>query len=405
MQRKSFFYIALLAISAVSFVTSCKPRDLTEEDVFTNADDIDALIRQTDAEYRIYNLNDFVDTYMTEQGNFWSDTSQYRTRATNGDGVYLFSIDTIPTNTHGIYIRGRISTDDYGGNFYKSLIIQQIVDGKQQNLRISADLGSAGGLYQIGQEILIRCNGLCVGRYGDQPQLCVAAYNNNIYASNASQKIGWAPGRIPSSIFRNITTLIGHPDQSLLQYDTIQIADFINIYREINDANKFEKERQMRMMDGSLVVLKDVWFTGQYSSTSGDLINCTTGDPEEDQNANVFAPTTGNVGFPQSRIITDGTNRTLVSNSEYSKFSHFYIPGADSTGVANCPNYRGTITGVLGQFRDNAGYSRDQYDWSITPRNINIGNRNPINDIIMYHIETGAAWVPQEYKANNTAAE
>lgn len=203
MQRKTYIYTAITATAIVTALASCSPKALTEDDVFKKTTNIDSLIQTRESEYKVYTLNEFVATYMTEVGNFWSDTSQYRSRATNGNGIYLFAIDTIPTDTIGIYIRGRISTDDYGGNYYKSMVIQQVVDGKQQNLRISVDIGSASGMYQIGQEILIRCNGLSIGRYGDQPQLCVPAYNNNIYAQNASQKVGWAPGRIPSSIFRN----------------------------------------------------------------------------------------------------------------------------------------------------------------------------------------------------------
>ena len=271
MQRKIYYIAALFAATATALFTSCEPRAITEDDVFIKSTNVDSIIRLRDAEYHLYTLNEFVDTYMTEQGNFWSDTSQYRTRATNGDGIYLFSLDTLPIHGAGIYIRGRVTTDDYGGNFYKSLVIQQVIDGKQQNLRVSVDLGSVGGMYQLGQEILVRCNGLCIGRYGDQPQLCVPAYNNNIYAQNATQKVGWAPGRIPNAFFRNAVTMLGVPDQSKLQYDTITIADFINL----ND------EKQMRTMDGRLVVLKNVWFTGKYEN-QGTLTDCTTGDPETD---------------------------------------------------------------------------------------------------------------------------
>ncbi len=385
MQRK-FFYIALCAISAATLFTSCEPRAITEDDVFIKSTNVDSIIRLRDTEYHLYTLNEFVDKYMTEEGNFWSDTSQYRTRATNGDGIYLFSLDTLPTNGEGIYIRGRISTDDYGGNFYKAMVIQQIVDGKQQNLRLSVDIGSVGGMYQLGQEILIRCNGLSVGRYGDQPQLCVPAYNNNIYAQNATQKVGWAPGRIPSARFRNVVTMLGVPNPALLQYDTITIKDYINV----------TDEKQMRTMDGRLVVLKDVWFTGKYEN-QGTLTDCTTGNPDTDSYANVFAPTTNNIGFPQSRVISDGTNETLVGSSEYSKFSHFYIPGANASGIAECAKYKGTVTGILGQFRDNARYAHDKYDWSITPRNINIGNSSTLNDIVMFNTETGEKWIPQEY--------
>ncbi len=353
---KKTLYISAIALAALA-LSACTPDPISPESAFLTESQVSELVAADGG--TIYTLNDFLDRFMTEQGNYWSDTSLYRTRANNGDGTWLFSIDTLPANGNGIYIRGRITTDDYGGNFYKTLCIQQIVNGEQQALRISVDGSSVNGMYPLGQEIIIRVNGLAVGRYADQPQLCVPSYNNNYTASNASQKVGWAPGRIPWARFQLATKRIGRPDATKLQVDTISIATF----QAITD------ETTMRQWDGKLICVKNVYYTGQYE-TNGTLSNCSTGDPEKDSNANVFAPTTQNVGYPQSRIITDGTNRTLVSCSEYAKFAYFYLPGADASGVSDCPNWKGNITGILGQYRDNARYAHDVYDWSITLRSM-----------------------------------
>ena len=192
-------------------------------------------------------------------------------------------MDTIPSFGKGIYIRGRVTTDDYAGNFYKAMVIQQVVDGEQQNLRISLDLGSSGGMYQIGQEILIRCNGLAVGRYANQPQLCVPSYNNNIFAMNASQKVGWAPGRIPGSFFRNVTKMIGLPDQSKLKYDTLTLDD---LYTQIPRIPTIDSAgmAKTRYADGRLVVIKNVHFTGEYND-NGTLQKCDTQHPDSSTNA------------------------------------------------------------------------------------------------------------------------
>ena len=349
---KKTIYISLAALSLIAF-SACTPAPISQSDAFLTEEQVAQMV--ADDGGTIYTINDFLDAYMTEQGNFWSDTSLYRTRATNGDGTYLFSVDTLPTNGPGIYIRGRITTDDYSGNFYKSFCIQQIVGGEQQALRVSVDASSVNGMYPRGQEVLIRVNGLAVGRYADQPQLCIPAYNNNYAASNAAQKVGWAPGRIPWPRFKQATSRIGKPDLSLLQVDTVLISDFQNI----ND------EATMRKWDAKLVCVKNIYYTGEYEY-NGSFTACSTGDPSEDSNANVFAPTTLNVGYPQSRVIADGTNKTLVSCSEYAKFAYFYLPGADKNGVADCPNWKGQITGILGQYRDNARYAHDKYDWSIS---------------------------------------
>ena len=346
----------MIAITLVALCIACTPNPVDESKLFLTDTQADELIAQG----TLLTLQEFKDTYMTEKGNFLSDTTLYRTRATKDGKNYLFSIDTIPVSETPVYIRGRVTTDDYAGNFYKAMCIQQIVDGKQQALRLSVDAGSIGGLYQIGQEILIRIDGLAIGRYANQPQLCLPSYNNNIYANNAEQKIGWAPGRIPMAIFNARTKCIGKPDISKLVYDELKITEFTSVLNL----------QETRKWDAKLVRIKDVHYTGQYFTTSGTG-KCTTGDPEVDQNANVFAPTTNNIGFPQTRVIEDANgNKTGISASEYAKFAYFYIPGADQNGTANCPKYVGDVVGILGFYSDNAKYDPAYDDWSISIRSL-----------------------------------
>lgn len=391
---KTSKYISYIVLSTfVLAMDSCEPRSLNEDDVFASEDKV----AEWTADGRIYGLNEFLDTFMTEKGNFASDTCPYRDRSHDAThDLYLYSVDTLPVGGPGIYIRGRITTDDYAGNFYKAMVIQQIgEDGKQQNLRISVDMGSSGGMYQIGQEILIRCNGLAIGRYANQPQLCVPSYNNNIYAMNASQKVGWCPGRIESSVFRNATHMIGTPDVRKLKYDTLTLAE---LYADIQlkpttDAAGMDK---VRKADGRLVVIKNVHFTGEFDN-NGSLAKCDTLHPDSSSNANVFAPTTTNIGYPQSRVISDGTNKLMCSSSEYAKFAYYYLPGADRHGVDNCPNWTGTVTGILGWYLDKASdmasNKLDGYEWSVTPRGIpGIG----IADINMYN-DHDDPWIPKEF--------
>lgn len=400
---KYILYFVLCPLALL--LSSCEPKPLTEDDVFVSEEGLaQQLEKENPQGYTIYNLNDFLDQFMTEEGNFASDTCPYRERSTNAafPGIYLYSVDTLPTNGPGIYIRGRVTTDDYAGNFYKSMVIQQVTDWQtgaaieQQNLRISVDLGSSHGMYQTGQEILIRCNGLAVGRYANQPQLCVPAYNNNIYAMNASQKVGWAPGRIPSSVFRRNTRMIGAPDQSKLVYDEI---DLTTLYSQIpqKPAINAATMNQVRKADGRLVIIKDVFFTGQ-TDDNGTVKDCIYAHPDSSSIANVFAPSTQNIGYPQSRILKDQAGKTICcSNSEYSKFATYYLPGADSTGVANCKNFEGKVRGILGWYHDNASKlgSINGNEWSVTPRGIKgIG----MDDIQMfYQGEEDRPWVPKEF--------
>ena len=366
---KKILYIALVALCV-----ACTPNPVDESKLFLTDAQADELIAQG----TLLTLQEFKDTYMTEKGNFLSDTTLYRTRATKNGKDYLFSIDTIPASATPVYIRGRVTTDDYAGNFYKAMCIQQIVDGEQQALRLSIDAGSVGGLYQLGQEILIRVDGLAIGRYANQPQLCLPSYNNNIYANNAEQKIGWAPGRIPMAIFNARTKCIGKPDVNALVYEELKIKDFTSVLNL----------QETRKWDAKLVRIKNVHYTGQYFTINGTG-KCTTGDPEIDQNANVFAPTTNNIGFPQTRVIEDANgNKTGISASEYAKFAYFYIPGADKNGTANCAKYVGDVVGILGFYSDNAKYDPAYDDWSISIRSL--------DDLQLYDAD-GNLWPRVEY--------
>lgn len=285
-------------------------------------------------------------------------------------------------------------------------------DLKQQNLRISVDMGSLGGMFQIGQEILIRCNGLAIGRYANQPQLCIPTYNNNIYASSAQEKVGWAPGRIPAAKFRNAVKLLGAPDQSQLIYDELTLAD---LYTKRGVAFKMNNTvadmQKIRKLDGRLVRFKNVHFSGKYYTQDGKMENCVYKHPDSIAEANVFAPTTKNVGYPQSRIIENraGSRTICVSNSEYCKFSNFFLPGAqpDSTNaVSDCKNWYGTISGVLGWYCDNASSTYagglknlTGKEWSITLRGIPGFGVSDI-EIDTYDntfIKRDTAWIPQEF--------
>lgn len=357
MKASKYLFIAVLAAA----FTACN-YEVNTDSLYLSEDGV----KELTADGKIYHLEELLDSFMTEEGNYLSDTSLYRTRATKGDGVYLYSIDTLPSTGAGIYVRGRVSTDDYGGNFYKALVIQEIVDGKQQNLRLSIDLGSASGTYPRGQEILIRCNGLAIGRYANQPQLCVPSYNNNTNAQKADTKVGWAPGRIPAPICRKNFHLIGKPDETKLVYDKVTIAECIANYTDIRGA---------RYIDGRLVQLDNVWFNGNCLDQQKNPIPCVhynaetnVGNPEvADSNADVFAPTTNNVGYPQSRCITDATGQwTLVSTSEYAKYAHYYLPHEVVDDAIVYGTYKGTVRGVLGFYMDNAAYAPGQDSWSIT---------------------------------------
>ena len=394
MKRNNIISIALTAIVAFA-ITACTPNAPSEESCYLN----DQQVAEWTKDGQVYNLNDFVDAFMTEAGCFdnYRTRSYYHNTAKNMD-IFLFSIDTIPTDGPGIYIRGRIATDDYGGNFYKALVLQQIVDGEQQTLRLSVDMGSASGLFQKGQEVIIRCNGLSIGRYANQPQLCVPSYNNNIYAHSANAKIGWAPGRIPAPRFREACKLVGTPDASQLMYEEMSLPDLHTKYVSNFKMDSWDAVKKIRQIDGHLVRVTGVCFTGSFDD-QGSTENCVPyvaptdstaakGDPTVDgSNAYVFAPSTGNVGYPQSRYIRGGSKLLLVGASEYAKYAHFYLPPK---------KYVGYVQGVLGYYLDQPPtekYPLATSKWSITPNNL----QEDILPDCQNSEDPANLWIPQEW--------
>ena len=403
---KKCLYLAFGTFVLIA-MTSCEATEPEKGVLFISEEEADAMI----AEGHLYSINDFMHTFMdTEKGDFGDKENPYRSRSTNGNGIYLYAVDTLPSDGEPIYIRGRVTTDDYAGNFYKTLIIQQRTNWEtgeeipQQNLRISVDLGSVSGMFPMGQELLICCNGLAVGRYGNQPQLCVPAYNNNMFAMNATQKVGWAPGRIPAAKVRNCVYRIGRPDPTVLKYDTLTLQQLFSEVPEVPQQT-VEDMWKVREADGRLVCLKDVKFTGE-ANNDGNLVDCEYAHPDSSTIANVFASTTKNIGFPQGRIIksNDNSKRMGCSNSEYSKFANYLLPGAKQSkdeAVAGCTNYRGTITGILSWYCDNATGTKNgtmsklwDLNWSVTPRGISgVG----VNDINLYYAKKKQYWVPEEF--------
>ena len=71
-----------------------------------------------------------------------------------------------------------------------------------------------------------------------------------------------------------------------------------------------------------------------------------TGTKKHSQPKNmIFAPSTGGVGYPQLRNISDGTGDIAVATSEYAKFATKPIPPS---------NYSGNITVIIGWYKNYA---------------------------------------------------
>jgi hypothetical protein len=158
-----------------------------------------------------------------------------------------------------------------------------------------------------------------------------------------------------------------------------------------------------------------VHFSGEFDDLNDGPKQCNryaasdttdVGNPELDGNACTFGPTTGNVGYPQSRYAVDKAdskvilvdsqkkhapkNAVLISTSEYARYAYFYLPAL---------KYVGSITGVLGYYMDNGKYDPDGGEWSITPCNI--------GDILpeCQKEDADPRWIPTEWKLGTPQPE
>ena len=68
------------------------------------------------------------------------------------------------TVTEDLWLKGRVTTSDRSGNFYKSLYIQDSPDGPGIEVKIGRN--SLYNEYKLGQQICIKLNGLTDGEYG-----------------------------------------------------------------------------------------------------------------------------------------------------------------------------------------------------------------------------------------------
>ena len=238
-------------------------------------------------------------------------------RTTYMKSAELFTADRITADKQ-LVINGIVTSTDIEGNVYKYIAVKEETPNGQ-SIRISVDASGISGLYPIGQRVSVIMNDLCIGKYGDSPQVGI------YYLRPKDSRI--SPGAIPMEIAREHIIPYGEPEPQAVVADTMTIA-------QINAAPR-------ETMHYRLVCIKNVWFTGKGFDFGKPA---TIAD-----NLKIFAPTTNGIGFPQSREIQDGTGSAVVATSEFARFAQQKLPAA---------TYKGNITVLVSWFKDkpnNAG--------------------------------------------------
>ena len=344
----------ILGVAAVTMLAAChkydEPKDITYDGKHYAEEGSDQEWKAT------MTIGELVtnEKYFSEFG----DVSKYPPRersyegaSKSGKNLGLFSVQDITDN---IIIVGRIASTDVPGNIYKSIYIQDC-ENPDYGMKISVDAGSLGGQYPIGQKIAIKLQGLAIGKYARMPQIGVPYYNNAKDGMDNAGKIGWEVGRIPPQVFKEHVQLIGIPDKSKIVVKTMTIAQ---IKATADDYKEIAK------LTSRLVRINGIHFVPYTWSTQGALTTLSGSfDCANDGDANVFAPTTNGIGYPQPRCFsTDADsitapNSLALGTSEYAKFACSPLPGDE---------YWGSITGFISYYWDNGRDSAvNDKVWSI----------------------------------------
>ena len=92
---------------------------------------------------------------------------KHRDRNTGAGNQQPDSIVNRLANSTLRFIRAVVVSSDEGGNYYKSMVVQDSTGGVELEL----DMTGLYTKYPVGQQVIIALNGLCVGDYNSLPQI------------------------------------------------------------------------------------------------------------------------------------------------------------------------------------------------------------------------------------------
>ena len=231
-----------------------------------------------------------------------------------------------------LWVKGRITTTDQPGNFYKSFYIQDDADGP--GLEIKAGRVSLNNDYKVGQEVYVSLDGLAVGEYG---------YKSGNYGGQGTIQVG-----------------LKDPEQS--DYSTAYIENqyIVNnhIFRcDVNDIDEIEPR-----------VITSLPSSGDCQATSdlvGALVTIKGMKYADKAFALLYIRSTQSTDESANRIfLSDKTWGITTWAMSKNKFIEYVESGIwDSAKVGNSGQLTGeTLADVKGELLNNAGaYAVSQY--------------------------------------------
>ncbi|MEG1617429.1 MAG: DUF5689 domain-containing protein [Bacteroidales bacterium] len=204
--------------------------------------------------------------------------------------AFQANLDTITLRPDGedYIIKGTVIGNDVSGNIYKNLIIQDATAA----LTIAINSSGLYTNYRVGQELVINCTGLYIGKYAKLQQM-------GYPASGGKQETTF----MPLAAFEKATQLNGLPGNN---FDTLQVTI----------ASLPTTNAGLMQYQSQLVEFKDVTFEGGGTLT--------------------FA----NASSSATRYIVDADgNKLAVRNSNFSDFATDTLPAG-----------KGNVIGILSYF-------------------------------------------------------
>lgn len=256
--KKSLTYIAVLALVAVAF-TACDDDFQRPPVVMPQA---------------TLKANTTIQELKTQ---FYTSNFNYATK-----------VGIRPDGTNYV-IKGRVTTSDAAGNFFKQVVIQD----ETSAIQLSIDAYDLNQTYQQGQEVYVNVTGMYIGAYGKLMQLGGAPTSEY-------------PSRLNSTLATEQIEVSGLADLGKLDTTTVTMAQLATIA---------QNQEEWLQWQCRLVKIDNVTFADAGKKTLAD------------ENANT------------SRTISDGTGSMILYTSGYSDFYDYY-----------CPTGQGQATGILSYY-------------------------------------------------------
>ena len=252
-----------------------------------------------------------------------------------------------------LWLKGRITTSDRSGNFYKSLYIQDSPDGPGIEVKIGKN--SLYNEYKLGQEIYINLDGLCVGEYG---------WKSGDYYGEGMVQIGvadesntYATAYMEHQYIINKHIFKGDPKDIQIIKPRVVTIDDLPAYKSYVSygLTKWNLKNPETQADnpciGALITLENL----EYAKEIFTLLYIRGSESNKNSSNRVFLSNGTTVVDPTWKVDTWAISKTSFTN--HLKAGDWY-----SATVGNSSDNYGTVADVKDELLANANaYSVSQY--------------------------------------------